>query len=84
MLKQNGQWEREKHGKAGGRWLEKIQETAEAQSCMLCSETELQRGGGYFTQTQTAVMGILVYLVFALWKSGWHFMTIKSPALPKR
>lgn len=55
-----------RRGNGGERWFGKLQETAEVWSCMLCSGTELQREGRYFTQTQTAVMGIFMYLVFVL------------------
>lgn len=82
--KKMGQRERKEHREVGGRWFGKLQETAEVRSCVLCAGTELQREGGYFTQTQTAVTGILVCLVFALWTSGWHFMAIKTLALPQR
>lgn len=66
MPKKKGQQEREEHGEVGGKWFGKLQEAVEAQSCVLCAQTELQREGGYFTQTQMAAAGILVYLVFAL------------------
>lgn len=86
VLKKKWQWERGTRSSRRQVVWEALGNCRSMELCaVFCNWAEnFQREGGYFTKAQTAVTGILLYLVFALWKSGWNFMAIKTLALPKR